>query len=387
MKKVVKFLLVFALIIPFVVKADMGAPMLRPYEAIVIKEGGIKSYDYATMKEKGTFKKDQILNVTYEIVQDGVKYLAVEDADGNSYYVKAEDVVAKEEEVKVSDSWVSKEDSAIAVKVYANEVTVRKGPSIAYKEIGKIKKGDTGSYKYYVHDSTYIYYESDSISGWVNYEENDEDAVLLKKWNDFIVTKPIKLSCGTVPTGTILKDIWVANVDFMRRALVEYNGCSQMVNALKSEELSYLGEPEVYTFSVDTKVYNDTQNQTKALIDIPKGERVIILARTPDYVDENHSFYVIYKGVKGWTSKIAYNNLSEVEGGLNESEKESLKEQEIEIEKPEEKKEEEKKEDKKEDKKESNGFDTMTIILICVIAGLTIALTATITIILVNKKK
>ena len=52
------------------------------------------------------------------------------------------------------------------------------------------------------------------------------------------------------------------------------------------------------------------------------------------------------------------------------------------------KKEEPKKvEPKKEEKKDDNGLSSETIVIICVIAGLTLALGTLVTIILVNKKK
>ncbi len=376
MKKIVSYLLMFVLIIPFVVKADMGAPSVRTYDVLVVKEDGIDYYD-STFKKQGKFDKDQTLTVEFELTEKDVTYLSVRTSNGgyDTKYVKASDVVVKEDEVKPTATGVDKLDKAVKVKIDAAEVIVRKGPSAAYGEIGKVKKGDTGTYKYYVDNSTYVYYESDSISGWV---DSTDGAVLFKKGN-YVVYKPLKLSCGTVPVGTMLTNIYITNV-WTGKGLVEYNGCSEMVRVFRGDYLSSISYKSLYKFDTDVKVYADTDKSKKEIATIPKNTEVTVYGTYPEGMTDIYSYYVEYNGVKGWIIDLGADHsdfvksLGEVEYPDTEATEET-------------KKDEENKKDEKKENTESSGLDTMTIILICVIAGLTIALTATITIILVNKKK
>ena len=46
MKKILKLLLLTILFIPYIVKADMGAPILKPYDMVVTNQNGIDYYGY-----------------------------------------------------------------------------------------------------------------------------------------------------------------------------------------------------------------------------------------------------------------------------------------------------------------------------------------------------
>jgi hypothetical protein len=111
--------------------------------------------------------------------------------------------------------------------------------------------------------------------------------------------------------------------------------------------------------------------------------------------------YLEYKDIKGWVPEdfVEQNDFVEFLS-KSEAEKERAKQQSKEEPKEEEKKEEEpkeeepkeepkpeEKEDKKEAKEEKKSLDTMTIVLICVIVGLALALAALVTILLINAKK
>ena len=381
MKKILGYLLVFVLMIPFVVKADMGAPMVRQYEVLVVKEEGISYYNYKNGKlvEVGRWEKNQTLSIDYEITEDGIKYLSAttgNDEDGyDSYYVKASDVVTKEKEVKVTDSGVNKLDKVVKVKA-TEDVDVRKGPGTAYEKIGTIKKDTVGTYRYYIDGSTFVYYESDDLSGWV---DSTDGAVLFKNGN-YIVYKLVKMSCGTIPFGTLLTNVYTTNI-WTGKGLIEYNGCSEMIRVFRSDNLSSISYKYLYTFDTDVKVYADTDTTKKELATIPKNTKVTVYGQFPEGMNDKYSYYVEYGDIKGWVIDIAYDKAEFVES-LGEVEYPEDSSQPTEVKTEEKDKEDSKEEDKKEDK-----MDTTTIILICVIVGLAIALGATITIILVNKKK
>ncbi|MBQ4030830.1 MAG: hypothetical protein II625_03650, partial [Bacilli bacterium] len=95
MKKLLKLLLAIIMFVPFIAKADMGAPTVRTYKAVVIKAEGITKYD-DDLRKDGTLAKDSVVEVEYEIKEKGVVYLSVtmeDDEDYNYFFVKAEDVV------------------------------------------------------------------------------------------------------------------------------------------------------------------------------------------------------------------------------------------------------------------------------------------------------
>ena len=163
MKKVLNgMLLVLILLFPIMVKADMSAPSILEYEVIVVKEGGA---DYYVWKDKkyvkaGHLDKDTEIYIREEETSNNVTYLffyldQVEPYTFSSayegYYVKATDVMPKEEVVTPDSNpdYIRKLEKPITFKVWADEVPVREGPSNGYKTVGTLKKGYIGKYSYY----------------------------------------------------------------------------------------------------------------------------------------------------------------------------------------------------------------------------------------------
>lgn len=377
MKKALKLLLILMMFIPLVAKADMGIPVLREYEAVVIKEEGADYYEYENGKyvKKGTLEKDSVITAAYEETSDGENYIAYFTKDSYSaYYVKSSDVMPKDKEVKPTSSGVTKSEKKRKIKINADSVTVRKGPSIAYDEIGTLKKDDVGSFRYYVEESGYIYAETAQLSGWV---DTKEEAVLMET-SDLIAGKEIRLSCATVPAGTLLKNVYITD-SWHRNVLIEYNGCSDFHSNFKSNDFANPAEEEItYEVVKSVQLYNAPQERPfKAL---QKGEYLVILSDNY-YPGEGYAspyYYVEYQGKNAWIQ------VDDIEEYLAPTT--SIHEEEPEEEEPEEEEPEEEEDEEDEDEKEDS-VDSRTVVLICVIVGVAIALTALVTTVLVNKKK
>ena len=376
MKKLLRLLLLFVMFMPLIAKADMGAPFFREYKAVVVKEGGTDYYSNVERLDKeGRLAKDRIITITFEDRANGVDYLMFKSGD-RYYFVKASDVMPIEKEVKVTDDNVANEGENIKIRVYADEVDVRKGPSKAYEKVGTLKKGTEGTYRYFIADSAYIYVETNDISGWV---DSIDETVLMESKKTLVAAKDIKLSCTTVPAGTVIKSPMVTD-DWSRKIFVEKNGCSQLVSNFKNASfVNLLDNEEYYELLGDVEATSAPGKKSDMVIQ--KGNYVTI--KSDFFFEEgsaNSYYYADFNGKDLWIK-------------LNIDKKaETLKEVKSIPTKPEEKKEEkedDKKEDKKDEKedKEDKGLDTKTIVLICVIVGLSIALAAIVVILLVNKKK
>ena len=403
MKKVLKMLFVLMMLIPFVAKADMGAPELRSYEVEVVKEK-IEYYEHEEngLKKKGEFEKGTKLKVIWEETIKGEDYLSVEIKNPDEYglLVKTSDVVPLKEEVSYTDSGVDKLDKKAKYRVYADEVEVRKGPSKSYKVVGVLKKGTTGEYQYNIIGSAYIYVEADGVKGWVDglgrsvLTRNDD--------SKYVVGKRLDTSCGTIPVNTVISGSWEAPIwDNLSNkdgaSLISYKGCETFIPTFKSQYVANYFENKPgdgqKVIVQEVKVYEDA--------DLKKVVGTLPAYTIPEAIGENTLVgpsvsYVQYKNIKGWiddmpNDKFSMEFVKDVK--MPEQPKEEPKEEEPKEEEPkeEEPKEEEKKEDKKdekkEDKKDKKKMDTRTLGIICVVVGLALALAGVTTIVLINKNK
>ena len=388
MKKEIKLLFaLFILLMPFIVKADMGAPIVRSYEAIVIKADGIDYYAAGSdwdFTKKGHLDKDTKITVDFEMTSKDTTYLSFE-YDDDIYYVRSEDVEPLDKEVSYKDSAVDKYEETFKVKVEAKDgVPVRKGPSAAYDVINTLDKGTVGKTKYYIEESGYIYIETDKVSGWV---DTLEGAVLFYG-GDYVVAEEIKLDCATIPIGTKIKDAWYTDM-WSGNILLTYKGCSDYYHWFKQAALV---EAESYTGDIKNKatIY-EKPTMKKEIGTIPKGANVKVLSGT--YIEDDYDpniepkIYVEYEGKKGW---IVYkeNLFSNVKEYVEEKE-EPKEEEEPKEDKEEKAKDENKDEDKDDDDDEEkeNKLDTKTIVTICLFTAGAFVLGSVAAIVLVNVKK
>ena len=364
-------LLLFLLLIPFIAKADMSAPLVRSYEAIVIKVDGVDYYELNTnwsFSKKGHLDKDTKILIEYEMTEDDVVYLSF-SKDGDYYYVESNDVKPLEGEVKPDSDGVEKLDSKQIIRIEAKDgVLVKKGPSVAYETVGTLKKGTEATYRYEISESGYIYVDVGDVKGWIL---TLEGAVLFYG-GDYILANDIELTCGKVPANTILKNVWYTDV-WSGDVLVEYNDCKDYYHWFKDPNFVVYGSYISGKASEEIIIY-EKPNMEKQIGIIAKDTKVSLYSENY-YADEYDPdvipmVYVEASDKKGWIASDE-NELYDVERIKDE------KEEVVEVEEPKE---------KETDKKESKKWDTKTIVIVCVVGALAFALGAIATIVLVNRK-
>ena len=198
MKRIIKPLIIFILLVPLFVLADGGGPILAPYDAYVSDPNGASIYTANYEDGEYSFKKtDQVLKYKKEIkVID--EYKASKDAsfgriikDGEQYseteyWINLDKISTFKEEYTVSD--LKKElkyleengygegeankfifDKSTMI-VLSNEVPMYKGPSTKYaKKDTILKKEDVVDF--YDSLTTWIYVEKGNINGWIKRED------------------------------------------------------------------------------------------------------------------------------------------------------------------------------------------------------------------------
>ena len=374
MKKLLSVLLAVLLIIPVTANADMGAPGITSYTGEVIKEDGIDYYTYgeSSLVKSGHYDKGTKLTANYELKHDGVAYLSVCEVENKDKcnYIKSADILP--EGGKVSPDKGRKLDKASEYLVIADEVEVREGPSESYKVVGTLKKGDKGSYQYIMDANIYI--EKGDVKGWVYAIEKR----VFVKGADRIAVVEKDTDCGKIPANTVLTGLW-DGLAWDGVSLVNYNGKECMVITFKSEELyEFRSEPYNSTTTKNGKLY-ETGELKKVIAEVPKGSAISYLA-SGEYWSERD--YVEYNGTKGWyvedeeekptpTPTTTPEPTSTPEPTHEPTTGDVAPTTDPEVISP----------------NKSNEMDTMTIIIMCCIGAIAIALTALVTIILLNKKR
>ena len=379
MKKILKLLLAIIMFVPFIAKADMGAPTVRSYKAVVIKAEGITKYDDDWSKD-GTLAKDSVVEVEYEIKEKGVVYLSVKMVD--------------------------KLEKSTEFKVFAKDgVDVRKGPSASYEKVGHLDQGTTGKYRYFIDESSYIYVDVAGVTGWVD----QIDAAVLTKGGPVILAEIQNGgdACGNIPANTTFDEIWYS-IAWDGVSIADYNGCQAELSWFKNEDMvTLLSEPDVEKTLKEVKLYQ-TPTSKKVLGSIPKGEKATFISDIHyefDFGPGDMYIYAEYKGVKGWAPYKSeyFKSAEEYEEDWDDDEDEEEPEIEDEdpvmpYEEPEEEEELEeeeeevtekkhRREEEDEDDEEDNELASRDIVIMCCIGAGTFLIGGAITIIFVNRKK
>ena len=358
MKKILKTIILLILVVPFIVKADMGMPLTEEYEVEVVKDE-IKYYDYSE-KPQGTIKKGTKLTVIYAYEGKDDEYLNVEY--GNTWvFVKSSDVVAKGE-LGVDAEGVGPAGIGNKIKI-SKEIEVKKGPSESFETVGTLKAG-TYTFDYTFISPLYIYVNTKDVKGWIKGENND----LLYGGLTYIVPIEKETTCGTIPANYQFKDVWT-EAFYHSTIKFNYKDCEIELNTL-SDITAIEPVRTLYKAKKEIPLYETIGNEKKQVEEkIPEGKEYILTSRefTKNQFKQNPEFYYYIE----YNKKFYWIESSDL---INNSEKIGEYEEPVE------------KEEKEEDKKEEKKIDTKTIVIICIVAGTSLALGALVTLILVNKK-
>ena len=373
MKKLFYLLLGILLILPSVAKADMAAPGILTYKAVVNNPNGIDEYKIENGEKVKTGNKIPY-GTTFEIEDE--EYDIVFLDDDYKTFVLLEDLTPAEKEYKLKDNEKGSKIAALTLK----ELDIKKGPASAYENTGiKIKAGTKITVTEILTDKSetpwyYVEYNGtkgyvDSFGGTIAFNIKEKEIITDAKTEivgdhttDNVIkiidaNKKLKLKIGDL-------DMWTSYI------YVEYDGVKGFISKgfiiekNSKENFEYENETKVYDI-VDFYINHD-DGEAKVIATLPANTTV-----TSEYYDFFNDDIVYYEkdGVKGWIYQ-------------------KWEEDEIEdIAPPEEpKKEEPKEEQKKEPKKEVKVKKNNTL-YICIGAGILLSLTAIVIVILINKKK
>ena len=372
MKKTIsKILLVLVLSVPFIVKADMGAPMIRDYEAVITtdrtisckKSGGNKSVQIgkgSIVKVYGTLDEDSIDRMFF--TTDGEYECDVKDGE---FKPVNEEVLPTTENSYDTKTYTK-------IEVIGDSVSIRKGPDEAYDEVASVPKGTFLKYRYVIEDEgqgahSYAYVEYKGAKGWVNlifsvteYVENT--------WRKFIAAADTKTKCGTIPRNTVLSVIKTTGI---RTYILFYNNC-EFTYDYEMPLVEFDSEYGYGLLTKDAKIYEYADTTSSVLGKMDKGSKIEDYAHAEYYesgTNEKRYFYVKYKDVTGWIlvtdgmlDDTYYEETTSTTTAANQETTKKAKE-------------------KKTKKKNNN------IVIICSIVAVALALTATVVIIIINKKR
>lgn len=376
--KNLKYLLICLLLFPVIVKADMGAPEVRPYELVVIDPDGVDYYpDETATSPSGHIDKDEVVEVTYEY--DGAYHITLKNNDYGVLKSSEGTALVKDEvdPTKEQDDYIFKLDKEKVAIVYAKEgIDLYKGPSSIYDKVTHVKKGTKLKY-YYKTSDTHIYTEYNGKKGWA---EVLNEKILLPERADYIAKSDIKLSCGTISKNKVVQikyktDIW------SHKGLVEFNNCEELVDIFRSSELLNVYKQNA-TSKKDLKIYEYAGNSGKELGIIPSGSEFLSIAAYYIMGEEIGDIYVEYNDIRGWIKA----NFNDYEVDENELENKEILDISSDSDDEEIEEKEEIKENKTEIKKDKKQAKSDDYVLICVIVGVSVALSSLVTIIIMNKK-
>ena len=397
MKKKLLFMLLTFFASVGLVKADMGAPEISPYEMIVTAKDGIDYYDFDG-KVLGHLNYNDTFKVDFETkLNDGrTEYMIIVNNDNlkeTPYLFSIAGATLKIDTVdpNVNNQGISKSEGT-ALVYFKDGVDMYKGPSETYAKVddGHIPNGTEVKYTHVVLEGIYMYVEYQGKKGWIDFSDSK---VLLKHENYYAFAEDTNIGCATVPKGTIIKssyrtDTWSGKTYF------KYNNCEGFAKTFKSDTVVSVNTGNYVFFTKEIKMYKDIDGNT-LLETIPADEVVILYART-GYWEPPYSAYVEYNGKRGWAKIEVNNSYDYVKTEQSVEYTPEITATKIEVKDPEEDEDPKQQVITEEPTAEttqtpsnqapakSNSF---TIVLTCVITAVSLAVIAIVTIVIVNKKK
>ena len=379
MKKFLKLFVLLILVIPFSVYADMGAPEIKPYEVIVTNPNGIDYYDNINdLNVKGHLNYNDKVTIEYESrnsvqISIGESYYYLKSVDG---LVAVKDNVTPEE----LGTEVNKLDSKKKALVYkTGGVDILAGPGLGYKKVGHLDKGTVVEYGYDTGYSTvFIYVETSEGNGWLSALES---SVLLEDESMYIFSEDYKDTCGTIPKNTIIKSNYKTD-QWSQSTLFKYEGCEMLIKTFREKNPVKI-VPLNGKVNTELKVYSEASTSSNVVGTIPANSSVVSYGMADDfdyYTGEvtTYTYYVKYNDIKGWIfatadeAEFSYQDPAENDLEVTYTPKEDATTNEVTV---------------TEDTNKSNKMSANTIVIICVIAGLSLAVIALGIIVLTNKKK
>ena len=314
MKKIFYLILGVLLFIPALVKADMGAPIIKEYKASVINPKGATIYEY---DGKPIATEEKIAYGTEVYVESEVEMddclVSVNKGDAEeSYFVKFKDITILVNNYKVNKKELTDKETALVLK----DVKIRKGPALGYDSTGvTIKKGTKINIQWfkdedenitdpienrYDNDNPWVYVEYNGTKGFISIE----GTIAYREIKKAMITNinaPItdgKNTLSTIKVNTIIKDGIYLMDPWNSTYYIKYNGVAGYINMFdlveKNKETEFTTKRKINIY--EEAGANKYEN-LKSIGSIPSGEKF-----TSSFynVDIDCNIYYEKGNTKGW---------------------------------------------------------------------------------------
>lgn len=373
MKKILLFIISLVVLIPCVVLADMGAPMVRPYEAEVTNPNGAVIYENSNNQYTPTSKKiDYGQTLTVDMEEAGYIWVSL-DEDNISGFISIKDVTVTDDSLK--DIWLGeKVDGLVLV-----DSEIKKGPSDAYKSTGDTITAGTKVTVRMINDTStpWVYIEYNGKKGYANSYEG----AIVYKWEEskeYLIPYEREIRTlvkdgyseanivGKIPSYTIVKDPYFTD-GWSYSMYIDYNGKKGFIY-----NMAAIKNSGNYKLIKNSDIHESIESDSKVIGKLDAG----YIFKDPFIYEDHGECAVFYesedKKIKGW---ITY---------LWDEENEPIKkidDQGNVVEESTTTKVTNNKEKDKEIKLSKKDY-----VIMCVIVATSVSLTAIVTSILINKK-
>ena len=237
MKKIKLFIIILICLFVVNVKADMGPPTVIEHKAMVTNKNGAQCYSLyegKATKEDRVIPYKTVLGIYSEIFDKS--YISVSDdkVEENNCIVKFSDVSAVDQNFSLKTGGVEKITPIKAVILAGGGLNMRKGPSVTYSKITTIPQYTVVTLTYKA--GTYWFYcEYNGKSGWITgidyYFGYEGKEVLYSDTETYIYSKDKRI--GTIPAHTEITDYlnFVTHVDDYEHYVI-YKGIKGYVSGL-----------------------------------------------------------------------------------------------------------------------------------------------------------
>lgn len=396
MKRIFRILLILVLLLPLSVKADMGAPMVAPYEVVPASENGAPYYDYEydedtediVYYEVGIVPAESKVKVSYEMVNDGITYGAFEMAE-SYYYINLNDFMKIDTTYKIDTELYDSRVNYKGVILSSGGAEMKKGPSIMYNGIGKtIPVGAEVqiTVEHGEESPSWVYVTYNGNKGWISIlngavglESDDNEYIEFYKDIDVyenLNDESLKI-IGSINGYEKIYDYYELDA-WSFGYYIEHNGLKGYI--LNSYIIYEYSEPYEFQFETEVAIRENPNKGAKVLTRIPKMEMVkgFKFVETDD--EPYWWYYVEYNGVSGWVPEenIYYGEEEpeiDPEGPAINPDRKTTTTKKAE------------KENIKKDNDNKKSFSATEVVILCVGTAFVVAATVIVTILLVNKKK
>lgn len=392
------FTVLMVLAVQVCVFADMDAPAIEPYKATIKNVNGAKCYKNNI---DGTFTTNTLeygtsIKVLYEIENSEdnkiYAYINMDDSSKDVYYVELSDIAPIEGEVDVKLDYENPLNITILSE---NGVEIYTGPSFAYNKTGVIiPKGTEVSKCYYINSGNpWRYVTYNGTSGWVcelygtiGYKDDMTCKVLTPRTTSVYKDLNSNTVVQKIPANVFITDTYRID-DWSQAIYVTYEGVSGYIKNSDCATNSPWAEKEgtenfTYKVNYPAKMYKEGNTNSEVLVDNIPEETELEYNMSED-IRAAGWIYTTYNDTKGWVYLIDFadeyeqylenasypenTDVISVENGENTTNNENTENEEI-VEAP-------------------VKVSGKQIVIFCITGAVVIALTAFVTITLVNKKK